>query len=574
MSLITNWISGIDIVGHELKFTYKGHRNYKTVIGGTLSLVIFLLSLAGLLYFGSEIYLKNNPLIISGSIFNEFPSNTSLNSNNFPFYVAVQDPTDGLKYFKDDTVYTMKARIYKRIVTKNQNNTQTITIERPWISLETCNLTKHFPGMEEVFSQTEYHKAYCLSDQNLFMKGDFVNKEFYEIIFYLFPCANSTSNFSCKNQSYIDSKIGASYVDFHYGYYFYNPKNYTTPLKREKLNYFTTITNQGQKKVATYLKKINYTTDTGLLTQSFRTDTYTQLDNIREILNPITPKKGDYIFSMDVRLSFTEDTNIRSYMKLQSLLAIMGGLFNGLIISAFYINEMLFRHIYWIDIINENFRIPFENLEENSIDLKTKLNILKRNNNKSTRFQITSQKIAPKPDITSNDMSFKKESDSKTYHQIKDFNILKEKYEKCHSGKKLHFSNFEFCTQLICCCSSKNYTKKKVMLQIGKRYIKEILDINVILKKQMELDKLKYIVLDWSEIIVFNSLPYPNLRNFAEDQVKDTFFTINTKYDSETLIKVLENYKSDDRNSKILKLHDKNILDFLEEGCFKFREIN
>ncbi len=177
--------------------------------------------------------------------------------------------------------------------------------------------------MEDAFSLTEYYKAYCLQDQNLLMKGDFVNTEFYEIQIYVFVCDNSTSPVPCKSQCYIDSKLGAAYVDFHYRYYFYSPRNYSSPLKREKLNYFTVITNRAQKKLSAYFKKINFTTDSGILTQDLKTDQYIQLENIREIPNPVALKKGDYIFSMDVRLSFTEDINVRSYMKVQNLLVIM-----------------------------------------------------------------------------------------------------------------------------------------------------------------------------------------------------------------------------------------------------------
>jgi hypothetical protein len=57
--------------------------------------------------------------MISSTSFNPMPSNSSLNPENFPFFLAVEDYSNNLEYFIDDTIYEMTARIYKRIVYKD-----------------------------------------------------------------------------------------------------------------------------------------------------------------------------------------------------------------------------------------------------------------------------------------------------------------------------------------------------------------------------------------------------------------------------------------------------------------------
>jgi hypothetical protein len=58
-----------------------------------------LLTLEAAIYFGLELVYKQNPNIISSTIFKNSPSNTSLNPLNFPFYIAVEVASNNLLYF-------------------------------------------------------------------------------------------------------------------------------------------------------------------------------------------------------------------------------------------------------------------------------------------------------------------------------------------------------------------------------------------------------------------------------------------------------------------------------------------
>jgi hypothetical protein len=85
----------------------------------------------------------------------------------------------------------------------------------------------------------------------------------------------------------------------------------------------------------------------------------------------------------------------------------------------------------------------------------------------------------------------------------------------------------------------------------------------------MDVDKLKYLMLDENQRIVFNSLPQPNLLSLVDKDSRINLFAFNTKYNSFTVIKNLLKIKSLNPNAKILKLHDKNITRLLEEWSFK-----
>jgi hypothetical protein len=61
-------------------------------------------------------------------------------------------------------------------------NESQIIVEKNTIKLENCVLEKQFLGSEAIFSISLLSQTNCLNpENNLFLKGDFSVKEFYEI---------------------------------------------------------------------------------------------------------------------------------------------------------------------------------------------------------------------------------------------------------------------------------------------------------------------------------------------------------------------------------------------------------
>src|SRR4051794_38280545 len=105
---ICRLITYTDTIGIEPKFTFQSRNRYKTFIGGLLSILIYFLYLAGMLYFGRDLYEKNSPTLISSSMLNPNAAPLELTPKNFPFYIALEDSANNLNCFKDETIYTMK----------------------------------------------------------------------------------------------------------------------------------------------------------------------------------------------------------------------------------------------------------------------------------------------------------------------------------------------------------------------------------------------------------------------------------------------------------------------------------
>jgi hypothetical protein len=559
--MINMLFKSIDLMPSDIGLNYRGKTKYKSLTGGMMSILIIIFTIIGLIYFGRELYEKRYPIMISSTSFNPMPSNSSLNSENFPFFLAVEDYSNNLEYFIDNTIYEMTARIYKRIVYKDQQGNFKVNITKTYIKLEQCNINKHFSNVEDIYGNYLLEKAWCIRpEDNHFIKGDYSVNEFYELQFYVTPCWNRTENNNkCQSQVEIAKRLDGAYVVYDYGYYFLSPKNYTHPLNRRNKELFTRVTTYTYKKVFSYMKKLNFTTDSGLVFEDFSTESYIQADSVYEVLEPSIPKKGEAIWSLDLRMSFNEDLYTRNYLKFQSLLAIMGGLYNGLIQISIIFNFILFKHFFWIDLMNDNFKINLNTdelcLSQNKIvsfqaaSIISKVELIKTPNKKiiykSDNYPLSQNKNSPN-----------------SHKNISDI------IEKLKVKKPLTFNPSQYIYQFFCSCFSKenNIIMKNIFIN-SRKILQEMLDINTIIQKQIEFNRLKYLKLTEKELVLFHALPHPIINFLSHNEIKDPYFdlVVNNKVDTETVANYFSQRSEEGLESqKIFKLFGNDIISTYE----------
>jgi hypothetical protein len=549
--MIVGFIRTLDRIAPQIQLNYKGYSKYKTIMGGLISLIISLLTFALTIYYGRELFMKENPSIISSTIYNKMPSNTSLSPSNFTFYLAVEDPSNNLFYFKDDRIYEMTARVYKRIVT----NYNIVKVEKIPIKLEACVLEKHFPGSEALFNTSQLDQTYCLRpEDNFFLKGDFDLNEFYEIQFYVIPCFNTTENKNkCKSPKEIESKLNSGYVFFKYGYYYYSPNNYSQPLTRQSQSFFSRIGLTSYKKTLSYKKKINFTSDNSIVFQEKDFQSFTQVDYIQDVLEPVPRKSNDHIWSMDLRMSYSEELHSRNYLKIQNLLAIVGGFYNGLFLISYLVVYYILSNLFWLDLINENFRFIDEiNCDKSHLPKKVNAEKMKSSTMKNCFLNNSVDKQNPSG-LNNNIASSLK---------VDDVEQSKLKFEK------LIFLNTNFKTvnnkdlikylfQILFCC---NFISRKTgyrnLFNRSKDHLINMLDISTIIKNQITLYEIKYLKLNEHESNLFKYIPKPNLRALVNEAHFDSYFKLvmNKEINKEQALKSLNHLINESKYSKILNL--------------------
>jgi hypothetical protein len=554
-----NLIIKADNIGLEPTFTFQSHKRYKTLIGGILSIFLYFLFIGGMLYFGRDLYERSSPMLVSSSSLNPKAAPLALTPTNFPFYIALEDSANNLNYFKDNTIYTMQTflRTQKRV--KDANGLVTLQVQSIPITMVNCDLNYHFEGLQDKYNSTTYQLAYCIApEQNVTIQGDFPDDQFNFLQVNFYQCTNTTTVTNCKPQSVIDKSIRNTYVTINYGFYLMRPNDFQSPMERIKQEYFTTVSNVGFKQINVYLKRILFSTDSGIVFEDKQLDTYNQIDRIQELATNVIPNPGERLFNIGIRMSYSEDSVFRSYLKLQTVIANVGGLFKFFSMVFEMAVILLTRNSYYLELINENFRIndtkPFHEEPKNDGAEPSQIYDAHVHKNLESNIKIIQES------------KMGRTMKARDFH---DLGYLNEKVKQLKQGNKLSMSICDFVKTFYCRLDNIRIKKYRHVFNKGVKVIKKCIDINEVISKLLEYERFKQIMLDKEQLVFFNASPVPNIEAFGMNTGDRTF--MSTFYGDvysyqrlqQSFLKVTES--QDAYSKRLLGLYDPNVLDFLNK---------
>jgi len=150
-----NSLKSIDIFGTDFRFLIEEEGQYKTSLGGILTLIIIVITLISCWYFGQDIYLHNDPSIFSKVKHLKDDPVMTLNSSNIFFAFVIQD--DSNEGINDKSYFVHNIAYYAFIRDKVTNQmVLTKTVEEA----EPCNLThideNNFNKLKMLLLQTIY----------------------------------------------------------------------------------------------------------------------------------------------------------------------------------------------------------------------------------------------------------------------------------------------------------------------------------------------------------------------------------------------------------------------------------
>ncbi len=117
---------------------------------------------------------------------------------------------------------------------------------------------------------------------------------------------------------------------------------------------------------------------------------------------------------------------------------------------------------------------------------------------------------------------------------------LTENLKNLKIKKSSDYNICKYADQFLCCCIiSKTNLKSKEIYIKSRKVLKEMLNINTIIQKQMEFNRVKYIKLSEKELCLFNALPQPNISSKYNNELKDPYFedVLNNDVNIEKVVK-------------------------------------
>jgi len=152
-----NFLKLIDVFYEQAIFTHEGNKEYKSTLGGMLSIILIIASAIIAILFGQELYQRKRPNVSESS---EFRETSRINMFDWPLFITFSDAY-GEKFHPDG---------YYDIFTYIMNFTETGKVDfadvSPFHPVVRCNST-HFEKVKDKISEKEINNylewpSYCI----------------------------------------------------------------------------------------------------------------------------------------------------------------------------------------------------------------------------------------------------------------------------------------------------------------------------------------------------------------------------------------------------------------------------
>jgi hypothetical protein len=357
-SFLQKFSKKIDLLGQKPKFLIEGKEKFTTMISGSLSLLIYILAALACFFFGRELYLKRDPIVIVSNSFDHSPRDFNLTKEKFTFFIGIQNSESS--YQIDERIFSVNFISRKFIKKTDEKGNVDYDMNMKMNKMETCNLTKHFNNFQHLFKDQELNKLYCLDNdaiKDLSLKGTWGDPVFELFQIQVTTCKNSTEdnntnnikNPICASKAEIDEKLKGGFFVVNYVDSIFEPKNYTHPQIYVRRNFYTSMSNKFFKELSFYMKNIDYLTESGFILDQQTNDFFLQLDYSYEIYDF---RESNEFFFCNFRLSYNRDIYYRKYLKIQDVIAQVGGFLKG-----YNDNRKVFRFLVFQE---QLFYLPFK----------------------------------------------------------------------------------------------------------------------------------------------------------------------------------------------------------------------
>ena len=343
--LILSFLEAIDIfaIVPATLFTYKMKMQYSTCYTKTMTILVVIISVLGFCYFSWNFIQKENPQNALSEEYTINPSPLYMNRENFMINFAIQNKTNNLVPFFDETVYKPEAFLQIR---ENEN----ITYNSLEIgACEMKDLPSEDPELNDYFEKRNYQKMYCFKNYSqVLMNGTWDSAIFKEILIKIRPCNNKTDEMKCKTKEFISQAIEGSFLVLQYTSVVLDLNNYEKPLKVFAVNDFQPLSLFITTNMYLYFSKMTVETDTGLIQQQLTSQYGVNL--ISEKFNLYLNSDDDAFINFYLRLDRVNKKITRGYDKLQNVLSNVGGLMRfftllGSLILQPFLKEALLQRV-------------------------------------------------------------------------------------------------------------------------------------------------------------------------------------------------------------------------------------
>lgn len=484
------FLSLADLFQQNVSLKLNNRFRFSITLGKIFSIGIIIFLLFN--FFNSDMIRKRNPNILFQSTELATRPLITLSEKDFSLAFALQDVNS--IYHEDPTIFNFEVISTKLEIESNFYNASVELIEK-------CPKS-YFEKFDGYYEKLQLGDAYCLKNKDIRLKGYWDEDEIEYLQINIKRCENSTvSMIICKNEE----EISQFFYDKYFTYWIEQKNidltNSENPISSRIKNIYQGIDSSQSKVSRLFVKKSLLKLDNGIFySDEDELESYI-LDNIEYDVVPSSAEVFSLILYSDDKIQISQ----RRYQRLYDLFASLGGILNMLsifcavIVKIFHeieINELILNKIYhFIDKIRSN-----KNFNNSSCSRKTE---------KKIQFERSYNHEKNKPSLCQKILLFCK------------FPQMAEKNDKLGS---FHLSSYEKVGMYLKPLKWRNFKENLYLKYLKASSAK--LDLIEVLKKLEEVDKLKSIIFNKEQRLIFNSMD-KRIINLSKNDRKDDF----CKYD-------------------------------------------
>lgn len=516
----------LDLFKAPFLFSFSPKRNYiSTLTGFLVSLLIYFI--ITILFFTSDYYHGRNPKVTSDVLtLNQRPL-LRLNKSNFEMSFGIFDGI-GLEYEIDESI--LNITIYNATLNYSDSKIPKLLMKN-FHKCDPNDLSK----LELI--KNGRSQIYCFDDVDLDLDGFLNNKISKSFFIEISKCNNSFFSQKCKSEEEIQSFLQYKYFSLAFIDYSIDNLNLDHPFSvHEKVIYFLLDSNFF-KRIETYFRKSYVVTDNNMFADAKVEEAFAFEQNTLDSsqINAKT-SSSHLIFQMELLTSLQIQKNTRVYQNIPELLAYLGAVFNVLVLIGKLLLSIkkpfdIMCFILKRTIIFERGGFSIGDAKKNNnfeLGISKDKEILNETQNLKNQSLLLSSKLektvlGPKLNIEMiPNHSFRKRKNSDG--EFKKITLIPE--QKIIETFHINFFNFLKIKFFSFFCKKKNKEKEKLILETEKFY-DQITEISFILKKIMEIEVLKEILLTPKQKKLFNlinepMLNFPTFKGFNDCKLIDS----------------------------------------------------
>ena len=521
-------------------FYIDGKKEYHTILGGILTVIVFIITIGCSFYFAQEIWQKNHPTVNTATLITNHPKKMLYPD---PFFFMITVDVDYIPTI-DESIYFPRGNIHITHVDKNG----TSTTERKYFNMKVCTeIIDENHIYYDLLKDFNLNNFYCMpkfieKENDISLNDYWGNDGFNMLQVKIYTCGIYNDNTNCKSDKEISKILSDSRLSYYTINEYVDTTNYSYPFSNGLDEHYLALSIEKRSTFTTFIKHIDVESDYGLIFSRKKKEYGITVDSYIDLPFKEDVKNG-YLFGISIQLTNTIDFYKRSYYKLQNLCEDISAIYGVLMIIIKLIERYYNESKLAVDLINSFFLIKGKNKEKKIFDIKKdtytnisrlfKSDIISLNNKtKGISFKKVNKLIKRRKkkeneesiisdafNINKYNIGYKFKMNNKNNRMISS-NIIKHNIKNNKFYRKFFNSNknknqiitqnkleFKFYQHLIClnCCIywrqlDKNNKKNDYDLyDKGMKYISELLEIKNIMKK-ISIDNIKY-SLDCDELI-------------------------------------------------------------------------